>query len=64
MKIESGYPDAGKGQWKIKMAVPMRDGDFENQNMVSRCGTAVLKTEWDFPDAGRSDLKQKRSNND
>lgn len=36
----------------------MRDGDFENQNMVSRCGTAVLKTEWDFPDAGRSDLKQ------
>ena len=42
----------------------MRDGDFENQNTVSRCGTTVLKTEWDFPEAGRSDLKQKRSNND
>ena len=42
----------------------MWDGDFENQNTVSQSGTTVLKTEWDFPDAGRSDLKQKRSNND
>jgi len=78
MENKSGYSDVGNVQrkmktaipmWKtpdekIKMAVPMRDGDFENQNTVSRCGTAVLKTEWDFPDAGRSDLKQKRSNND
>ncbi len=37
---------------KIKMAVPMRDGDFENQNTVSRCGTNGLKTKWDFPEAG------------
>ena len=34
----------------------MRDGDFENQNAVSRCGAAVLKTEWDFPDAGQTPL--------
>ena len=34
----------------------MWDWDFEIQNTVSRCGTTVLKTEWDFPDVGRSDL--------
>ena len=45
----------------------MQDGEFENQNMVSRCGTMgsekdlglsrrgtiELKTKWGFPDAGR-----------
>ncbi len=30
----------------------MRDGDFENQNTVSRCGTNGLKTKWDFLEAG------------
>lgn len=42
----------------------MRGGVIENQNTVSRCGAGVLKTEWDFPDAGRSDLKTKSNNND
>lgn len=46
----------------------MWDGDFENQNMASRCGTTGsekdlglsrrgainLKTKWDFPDAGQA----------
>jgi len=54
MKIKNGYPETGKCQRKIKMAVPMRDGDFENQNMVSRCGTTVLKTKWHFPEPGRA----------
>ena len=39
---------------KNKNGRPERDGDFENQNTVSRCGTAVLKTKWDFPEAGRA----------
>lgn len=42
----------------------MWDGVIENQNTVSRSGTGVLKTEWDFPDAGRSDLKTKSNKND
>jgi len=54
-KIRNGCPDAGNGQRKIKMAVPIRDEVFKNQNMVSQCGTGILKTEWGFPEAGRSD---------
>jgi hypothetical protein len=27
------------------MAISMRDRDFDNQNTVSRCGAAVLKTQ-------------------
>ena len=42
----------------------MRDGDFLNLDTVSRCGTGVLKTDWDYPSAGRSDLKRKRKNNE
>ena len=53
-KNKNGCSDAGNGRRIIKMAIPMRDGDFENQNAVSRCGATVLKTEWDFPDAGRT----------
>ena len=51
----------------------MRDGDFENQNMVSRRGTIGaekdlglsrrgtigLKSGWDSPDAGGAELKKK-----
>jgi hypothetical protein len=29
-KNKNGCPEAGKGERKIKMAVPMRDGGFEN----------------------------------
>ena len=39
---------------KSEMAVLMRDGALENQNMVSRHGTGGLKISWDFPDAGRA----------
>lgn len=38
---------------KQKVAFPMRDDGSKNQNMVSRHGTGVLKTVWDFPDAER-----------
>lgn len=33
MKNKNSCPDAGKGERKLKMAVPTWGGDFENQNM-------------------------------
>ena len=56
----------------------MLDGHFENQNMVSRCGTMGsekdlglsrrgtigLKIGWDSPDTGGTELKKKYSIND
>ena len=59
LRLKIADPIWGKLQRKLETAVPMRDGDFENQNTVSGCGTGVLKTDWDFPGAGRSDLKKK-----
>ena len=37
----------------------MRDGMFENQNIVARCGTGVLKKIWGCPGAGNTQRKIK-----
>ena len=42
----------------------MRERADEKLKWLSRCGTSVLNTEWDFPSAGRSDLKKKTEYND
>ena len=44
-----------------EMATPMLYWDYENQNTVFLSGTGVLKTEWDFPCTGRSDMRMKQS---
>ena len=49
---------------KRKVAFPMRDDGSKNENTVSRRRTGVLKTVWDFPDAGQANRKPERDSPD
>lgn len=54
VKADWGFLTIFANDLKSETAILMRGRANENEKWLPRCGATVLKTEWDFPDAGQT----------